>query len=175
MKLLVTGGAGFIGSNFVRMALTDKFPDFNVEQLTVLDLLTYAGDEENLKPVSGDKRYKFVKGDIRDLELAKKLMQDADQVVHFAAESHVDRSIEGGSEFVSTNVMGTQVLLDAAKSINIKRSKVFHKPISRGSGKLLLFWIKNSKQQSKLLIIGKLIKMCRYNFHVISKSFLSRI
>jgi dTDP-glucose 4,6-dehydratase len=121
MKLLVTGGAGFIGSNFVRMALTDKFPDFNVEQLTVLDLLTYAGDEENLKPVASDKRYKFVKGDIRDLELAKKLMQDADQVVHFAAESHVDRSIEGGSEFVSTNVMGTQVLLDAARSTNIKR------------------------------------------------------
>jgi dTDP-glucose 4,6-dehydratase len=121
MKLLVTGGAGFIGSNFVRMALTGKFPDFNVEQLTVLDLLTYAGDEENLKPISSDKRYKFVKGDVRDLELAKKLMQDADQVVHFAAESHVDRSIEGGSEFVSTNVMGTQVLLDAAKSTNIKR------------------------------------------------------
>jgi dTDP-glucose 4,6-dehydratase len=103
------------------MALTDKFPDFNVGQLTVLDLLTYAGDEENLKPVASDKRYKFIKGDIRDLELAKKLMQDADQVVHFAAESHVDRSIEGGSEFVSTNVMGTQVLLDAAKSTNIKR------------------------------------------------------
>ena len=121
MKLLVTGGAGFIGSNFVRMALTDKFPDFNIEELTVLDLLTYAGDEENLKPVASDKRYKFVEGDIRDLELAKKLMQDADQVVHFAAESHVDRSIEGGSEFVSTNVMGTQVLLDAAKSTNIKR------------------------------------------------------
>jgi dTDP-glucose 4,6-dehydratase len=121
MKLLVTGGAGFIGSNFVRMALTDKFPDFNIEDLTVLDLLTYAGDEENLKSVASDKRYKFVKGDIRDLELAKKLMQDADQVIHFAAESHVDRSIEGGSEFVSTNVMGTQVLLDAAKSTNIKR------------------------------------------------------
>jgi dTDP-glucose 4,6-dehydratase len=103
------------------MALSDKFPDFNVEQLTVLDLLTYAGDEENLKPIASDKRYKFVKGDIRDLELAKKLMLDADQVVHFAAESHVDRSIEGGSEFVSTNVMGTQVLLDAAKSTNIKR------------------------------------------------------
>jgi dTDP-glucose 4,6-dehydratase len=103
------------------MALTDKFPDFNVEQLTVLDLLTYAGDEENLKPVASDKRYKFVKGDIRDLELAKKLMQDADQVVHFAAESHVDRSIEGGSEFVSTNVMGTQVLLEAARSTNIRR------------------------------------------------------
>ena len=121
MKLLVTGGAGFIGSNFVRMALTDKFPDFNVEQLTVLDLLTYAGDEENLKPIASDKIYKFVKGDIRDLELAKQLMQQADKVVHFAAESHVDRSIEGGSEFVSTNVMGTQVLLDAARSSNIKR------------------------------------------------------
>ena len=121
MKLLVTGGAGFIGSNFVRMALTDKFPDFNVEQLTVLDLLTYAGDEENLKPIGSDKRFKFVKGDIRDLELAKQLMQDVDQVIHFAAESHVDRSIEGGSEFVSTNVMGTQVLLDAARSSNIKR------------------------------------------------------
>jgi dTDP-glucose 4,6-dehydratase len=121
MKLLVTGGAGFIGSNFARMALTDKFPDFSVEQLTVLDLLTYAGDEENLKPVSSDKRFKFVKGDIRDVELAKKLMQEADQVVHFAAESHVDRSIEGGSEFVSTNVTGTQVLLDAARSTNIKR------------------------------------------------------
>jgi dTDP-glucose 4,6-dehydratase len=121
MKLLVTGGAGFIGSNFVRMALTNKFPDFNVEQLIVLDLLTYAGDEENLKIVASDKRYKFIKGDIRDLELAKKLLQDADQVVHFAAESHVDRSIEGGSEFVSTNVMGTQVLLDAARSSNIKR------------------------------------------------------
>jgi dTDP-glucose 4,6-dehydratase len=121
MKLLVTGGAGFIGSNFVRMALTDKFPDSNIEQLVVLDLLTYAGDEENLKIVSSDKRYKFVKGDIRDLELSKKLMQDSDQVVHFAAESHVDRSIEGGSEFVSTNVMGTQVLLDAARSSNIER------------------------------------------------------
>jgi dTDP-glucose 4,6-dehydratase len=121
MKLLVTGGAGFIGSNFARMALTDKFPDFNVEQLTVLDLLTYAGDEENLKIVASDKRYKFIKGDIRDLELTKKLMQNTDQVVHFAAESHVDRSIEGGSEFVSTNVMGTQILLDAARSSNIKR------------------------------------------------------
>jgi dTDP-glucose 4,6-dehydratase len=121
MKILVTGGAGFIGSNFVRMALTDKFPDFNVDEITVLDLLTYAGDEENLAPIATDKRYKFVKGDIRDLELAKKLMGQTDCVVHFAAESHVDRSIEGGSEFVSTNVMGTQVLLDAARNSNLKR------------------------------------------------------
>jgi dTDP-glucose 4,6-dehydratase len=121
MKILVTGGAGFIGSNFVRMALTDKFPDFKVDELVVLDLLTYAGDEENLAPIATDKRYKFVKGDIRDLELARKLMSESDYVVHFAAESHVDRSIEGGSEFVSTNVMGTQVLLDAARNSNIKR------------------------------------------------------
>jgi dTDP-glucose 4,6-dehydratase len=121
MKILVTGGAGFIGSNFVRMALTDKFPDFKVDELVVLDLLTYAGDEENLAPIATDKRYKFVKGDIRDLELAKKLMGQTDYIVHFAAESHVDRSIEGGSEFVSTNVMGTQVLLDAARNSNIKR------------------------------------------------------
>ena len=121
MKILVTGGAGFIGSNFVRMALTDKFPDFKVDELVVLDLLTYAGDEENLAPIATDKRYKFVKGDIRDLELAKKLMGQTDYVVHFAAESHVDRSIEGGSEFVSTNVMGTQVLLDAARNSNLKR------------------------------------------------------
>jgi dTDP-glucose 4,6-dehydratase len=121
MKILVTGGAGFIGSNFIRMALTDKFPNFNVDEIVVLDLLTYAGDEENLAPIATDKRYKFVKGDIRDLELAKKLMGQTDYVVHFAAESHVDRSIEGGSEFVSTNVMGTQVLLDAARNSNIKR------------------------------------------------------
>jgi dTDP-glucose 4,6-dehydratase len=121
MKILVTGGAGFIGSNFVRMALTDKFTDFNVDEIIVLDLLTYAGDEENLAPIAKDKRYKFVKGDIRDLELAKKLMGQSDYVVHFAAESHVDRSIEGGSEFVSTNVMGTQVLLDAARNSNLKR------------------------------------------------------
>jgi dTDP-glucose 4,6-dehydratase len=121
MKILVTGGAGFIGSNFVRMALTDKFPDFKVDELVVLDLLTYAGDEENLAQIATDKRYKFVKGDIRDLELAKKLMGQSDYVVHFAAESHVDRSIEGGSEFVSTNVMGTQVLLDAARNSNLKR------------------------------------------------------
>jgi dTDP-glucose 4,6-dehydratase len=121
MKILVTGGAGFIGSNFVRMALTDKFPDFNVDEIVVLDLLTYAGDEENLAAIATDKRYKFVKGDIRDLELAKKLMGQTDYVVHFAAESHVDRSIEGGSEFVSTNVMGTQVLLDAARNSNLKR------------------------------------------------------
>lgn len=121
MKILVTGGAGFIGSNFVRMALTDKFPDFKVDKLIVLDLLTYAGDRDNLKLIENDSRYQFVQGDIIDLNLAQKLMNEVEFVVHFAAESHVDRSIEGGSEFVSTNVMGTQVLLDAARSSKIKR------------------------------------------------------
>ena len=121
MNILVTGGAGFIGSNFVRMALQNKFPNFEVTKLTVLDLLTYAGDKENLKPIQDDSRFEFVKGDIRDLNLASKLMSNHEYVVHFAAESHVDRSIEGGSEFVSTNVMGTQVLLDAARNSNVKR------------------------------------------------------
>ena len=121
MNILVTGGAGFIGSNFVRMALQNKFPNFDVTKLTVLDLLTYAGDKENLKPIQDDPRLEFVKGDIRDLNLATKLMSNHEYVVHFAAESHVDRSIEGGSEFVSTNVMGTQVLLDAARNSNVKR------------------------------------------------------
>ena len=121
MNILVTGGAGFIGSNFVRMALQNKFPNFEVTKLTVLDLLTYAGDKENLKPIQDDSRFDFVKGDIRDLNLATKLMSNHEYVVHFAAESHVDRSIEGGSEFVSTNVMGTQVLLDAARNSNVKR------------------------------------------------------
>ena len=121
MNILVTGGAGFIGSNFVRMALQNKFPNFEVTKLTVLDLLTYAGDKENLKPIQDDSRFEFVKGDIRDLNLATKLMSNHEYVVNFAAESHVDRSIEGGSEFVSTNVMGTQVLLDAARNSNVKR------------------------------------------------------
>ncbi len=121
MKILVTGGAGFIGSNFVRMALTDRLAVKDIEKLTVLDALTYAGDEENLSPVANDSRYVFVKGDIRDEKLVDNLMKTHEVVVHFAAESHVDRSIEGGSEFVSTNVMGTQVLLDAARRNNVRR------------------------------------------------------
>ncbi len=121
MKILVTGGAGFIGSNFVRMALTDRLAVKDIEKLTVLDALTYAGDEENLSPVANDSRYVFAKGDIRDEELVNNLMKTHEVVVHFAAESHVDRSIEGGSEFVSTNVMGTQVLLDAARRNNVRR------------------------------------------------------
>jgi dTDP-glucose 4,6-dehydratase len=113
MNILVTGGAGFIGSNFVLYMLA-KFPDC---QIVNLDKLTYAGNLENLRSVEKDRRYTFVHGDICDAELVRSLLRDRDihVVVHFAAESHVDRSILGASEFVRTNVMGTTVLLEAAK------------------------------------------------------------
>ncbi|KUN79441.1 dTDP-glucose 4,6-dehydratase [Streptomyces bungoensis] len=110
MNLLVTGAAGFIGSHYVRMLLADDPP--GAPRITVLDRLTYAGTLTNLP--AGHPRLDFVHGDICDAGLVDKLMADADQVVHFAAESHVDRSIEGAGEFVRTNVVGTQTLLDAA-------------------------------------------------------------
>ncbi|RAY12691.1 dTDP-glucose 4,6-dehydratase [Actinomadura craniellae] len=108
MNLLVTGAAGFVGSAYVRMMLADA----REPQITVLDKLTYAANPANL--AIGHPRLRFVQGDIRDAELVDKLMSEADQIVHFAAESHVDRSIEGAEDFVLTNVLGTQVLLDAA-------------------------------------------------------------
>lgn len=113
-KLLVTGGAGFIGSNFIQYIL-DKQQDLVL--LLDLDLLTYAGNLENLEPVKDDPRYRFVKGDIRDKTLVEKLFAeyDFDTVVHFAAESHVDRSILEPEVFLTTNIIGTQTLLDAAK------------------------------------------------------------
>ena len=113
-KLLVTGGAGFIGSNFIPYIL-DKQQDLVL--LLDLDLLTYAGNLENLEPVKDDPRYRFVKGDIRDKTLVEKLFAeyDFDTVVHFAAESHVDRSILEPEVFLTTNIIGTQTLLDAAK------------------------------------------------------------
>ncbi|MFF8970052.1 dTDP-glucose 4,6-dehydratase [Streptomyces sp. NPDC014995] len=107
MNLLVTGAAGFIGSSYVRGLLADGAAD-----ITVLDKLTYAGTLTNL-PL-GHPRLEFVQGDICDAALVDKLMSGADQVVHFAAESHVDRSIQGAAAFVRTNVLGTQTLLDAA-------------------------------------------------------------
>ncbi|MFJ8794394.1 dTDP-glucose 4,6-dehydratase [Streptomyces sp. NPDC102462] len=110
MNLLVTGAAGFIGSAYVRALLAADAPQ--APRITVLDKLTYAGTLTNL-PV-GHPRLDFVHGDIRDAGLVDKLMADADQVVHFAAESHVDRSIDAAGEFVLTNVVGTQTLLDAA-------------------------------------------------------------
>ena len=114
MRILVTGGAGFIGSNFVRESLIgDKRAD--LDSLVVLDSLTYAGNLENLRPVMNDPRFKFVKGDIRDAELVRSLIKEVDAVVHFAAESHVDRSIESAHEFIETNVLGTFNLLDACR------------------------------------------------------------
>lgn len=114
MKLLVTGGAGFIGSNFVRYILGHEQ---DVVFLVNLDALTYAGNLENLKSVEGDPRYIFVKGDVRDKDLVDKLFDEYgfDTVVHFAAESHVDRSIMEPELFLTTNVIGTQTLLNAAK------------------------------------------------------------
>ncbi|MEV5427845.1 dTDP-glucose 4,6-dehydratase [Streptomyces sp. NPDC052701] len=113
MNLLVTGAAGFIGSRYVRMLLDSDAPDApDAPRVTVLDKLTYAGTLDNLR--LDHPRLEFVRGDIRDAELVDKLVAEADQVVHFAAESHVDRSILTASDFVLTNVVGTQTLLDAA-------------------------------------------------------------
>ncbi|WP_341954133.1 dTDP-glucose 4,6-dehydratase [Salinibacterium sp. TMP30] len=114
MKLLVTGGAGFIGSNFVRRTLEDAYPGLAGADVVILDALTYSGNLENLAPVADSPRYTFVEGDIRDAVLLDKLLVDIDTIVHFAAESHVDRSVRDASAFVETNVLGTQRLLDAA-------------------------------------------------------------
>src|SRR5258706_3525988 len=110
MKLLITGGAGFIGSNFVLYWMKNH-PDDTVINF---DKLTYAGNLENLSQVQNNPNYTFVKGDICNPEDVTRAMEGVDVVVHFAAETHVDRSIMSPSEFVQTNVGGTQVLLDAA-------------------------------------------------------------
>ena len=107
VKILVTGAAGFIGSNYVREQLTDAYPETAGAEVTVLDKLTYAGTAwTNLAPVADSHRYRFVEGDICDVDLVNDLLPGHDAVVHFAAESHVDRSITGASDFVVTNVAG---------------------------------------------------------------------
>ncbi len=111
-RIMVTGGAGFIGSHYVRTLLGPDGP--GDVSITVLDKLTYAGNLANLEPVRASGRFRFIRGDVCDEQLADKLVAQHDQVVHFAAESHVDRSIAGAYEFTRTNVLGTQVLLDAA-------------------------------------------------------------
>ncbi|PSL03116.1 dTDP-glucose 4,6-dehydratase [Haloactinopolyspora alba] len=121
MRVLVTGGAGFIGSHYVRQALSDAYPGLTDADVVVLDKLTYAGNPANLAPVEDDPRYTFVKGDILDTALVDELVSSCDQVVHFAAESHVDRSIAGGADFVQTNVVGTHTLLDAARRHGVDR------------------------------------------------------
>jgi dTDP-glucose 4,6-dehydratase len=117
MKILVTGGAGFIGSNFI-LYIMGKYPDYEIVNL---DKLTYAGNLDNLKSVEDDSRYKFICGDIGDREAVKKAMSGCDWVVHFAAESHVDRSIANPEEFVRTNVLGTEILLETARDLGVKR------------------------------------------------------
>ena len=121
MRILVTGGAGFIGSNFVRKVLTDSYPGLEGAEVVVLDALTYSGNLANLAAVADSPRYRFVKGDIRDAALLDTLYPGLDAVVHFAAESHVDRSVRDASIFVETNVVGTQRLLDAALRHDLPR------------------------------------------------------
>lgn len=119
MKVLITGGAGFIGSNFVYYMM-EKHPDY---KLVCLDLLTYAGNIKTLKKAQKNKKFKFIKGDIADRESVYKLFEAEkfDFVVNFAAESHVDRSIENPEIFLITNILGTQVLLDASRKFGVKR------------------------------------------------------
>ena len=119
MKILVTGGAGFIGGNFVHY-MVNKYPE---DMIVNLDLLTYAGNLETLKPVENKPNYKFVKGNIADRKLVFDLFEKEkfDAIVNFAAESHVERSIEDPEIFVITNVLGTTTLLDASREFGVKR------------------------------------------------------
>lgn len=116
MRVLVTGGAGFIGSNYVRFLLENRD-----DKVVTLDALTYAGSLDNLDGILEHPQHEFVEGDICDQELVENLVKDVDIVVNFAAESHVDRSIEGADPFIETNVAGTQTLLDAAMDADIER------------------------------------------------------
>lgn len=116
MRLLITGGAGFIGSNFIHYWLKNHLQD----QIINLDKLTYAGNLENLIEIEQNKNYKFIKGDICDDKLLDKVMPQIDTIIHFAAESHVDRSILGPTPFIQTNIVGTQKLLAAALKHKIK-------------------------------------------------------
>ena len=111
VEVLVTGGAGFIGSNFVHFAL-DAHLDWRI---TTLDKLTYAGRRENLRDIEGHPRHRFIRGDVADADVAAPLVRDSEIVVHFAAETHVDRSLMSAGEFIRTDVHGTFVLLDAAR------------------------------------------------------------
>jgi len=118
MKLLVTGGAGFIGSNFIKRQIIQN--PLGVVNICVLDKLTYAGNLNNFTK-SELQQFELVQGDIRDASLVEKLMKDADIVVNFAAESHVDRSITNASEFVQTNILGTQVLLENSVKFEVQK------------------------------------------------------
>ena len=122
MKILVTGGAGFIGSHFVRRLLSEP----GVENVIVLDNLTYAGRIENLEDFKSDSRFRFVKGDIRDIKVVEGLLREVNYLVNFAAESHVDRSISDSSSFINSNIVGTHTLLEAVK----KRTEIRYLQVS---------------------------------------------
>ncbi len=121
MRLLVTGGAGFIGSNFVRRTLTDTYSGLEGAEVVVYDALTYSGNLANLASIAESSRYSFVLGDICDSALLDATLPGIDAIVHFAAESHVDRSVRDAGPFVETNVLGTQRLLDAALRAGVPR------------------------------------------------------
>src|SRR3989344_4555166 len=109
-KLLITGGCGFIGSNFIKYIL-DKYPNYEVINI---DKLSYGGNLDNLQDIETNPRYKFIKGDICDQKLVDETVKDIDGIIHFAAETHVDRSIESSNDFIKSNVIGTQILLESA-------------------------------------------------------------
>ncbi|MHB0980976.1 MAG: dTDP-glucose 4,6-dehydratase [Thermoleophilia bacterium] len=117
MRLLVCGGAGFIGSAFARRMLR-KHPEWTV---TVLDKLTYAGNLDNLRPLEGDPRYRFVRADICDAEAVREAARDADAIVNFAAETHVDRSIAEPEAFLHTDILGTHTLLEVVRELGVAR------------------------------------------------------
>ena len=121
MRVLVTGGAGFIGSHYVRSLLADAYPTYAGAEVTVLDALTYAGNLANLAPVADSPRLRLEVGDVGDVELLEQLLPAHDAVVHFAAQTHVDRSISSGADFVRTNVLGTQALLEGSVRAGVPR------------------------------------------------------
>ena len=121
MNLLITGGAGFVGSHFTRAVLADRLPGLEGARVTVLDKLTYAGHFANLSAVAADKRLDFVPADICDSHMVDATVRRHDAVVNFAAESDTARSLDGGPEFATSNVVGTQVLLDAALRHGVSR------------------------------------------------------
>ena len=121
MKILVTGGAGFIGSEFVRMSLRNELPYSAGTRITVLDKLTYSSNPANLAPVADLPEYRFVKGDTCDATLVDEVVAGHDAIVHFAAETHVDRSILAPAQFVRTNVVGSEVVLEAALRHRVRR------------------------------------------------------
>ncbi len=121
MRILITGGAGFIGSHYVRTLLSGGYPGWERAEVTVLDALTYAGNPANLAPVRGNPRFRFVRGDIRDADLLARLVPGQDAVVNFAAESHVDRSIASATDFVATNVAGVQAIAQACLDAGVAR------------------------------------------------------